>query len=125
MNGELRMNGSAALIATVLFLAMGLFLGRYVWSTRAGLAGHDSSSSLPIRATASNVQPAPPALRCTPGDPPTAWTRLDAEGELQAARMYLATADHYAVPALKSLWIQRAAVSLELVKLCWTGEVPK
>ena len=58
--------------------------------------------------------------RCTNGDPPQRWTRVDAEAMIHAAQQAYSTAGHYGgSPAHKLAWASEGLLALELVKACW------
>lgn len=97
--------GVIALLILVVGVQLGVRHGRW-------LAARESSPAI--------VQASTP-LRCaqSPETGPVAWTVVDAEAVIQAAQQYLATAEHYQVPALKHAYAAQAEALLRLVELCY------
>lgn len=108
-------------LVLLLVFVVGVQIGTTVERARRS-AGERAGVQAGPPPTTSGTAPAAPLAglqpRCTNGDPPQEWTRVDAEAALHAARMSLETARHYQVPALKQAWALEAIAGYLYVLAC-------
>jgi hypothetical protein len=68
---------------------------------------------------------APVSLRCRNGDPPTAWTRVEAEASMHRAQMALRSAERFGVwTSLGQRWATIATAAMLEILLCTQGAQP-
>lgn len=115
---------------------LSLVLGFMVLSGAGGmhLGGYfERQSSGAERGAVTEIQPprlgsvALPTLRlrCENGDPPRAWTQVEAEARMHTAQMSLRSAEHHgAWTDLGYRWAKLADAQMAEVRLCWGGEKP-
>lgn len=108
----------AGLILVVLALVVGMRAG--VWLAEKEVAERERR----VVAEAPRVPAVTPStLRCTNGDPPRAWTRVETEGRMHTAQMSLRSAEFHGVwTDLGRRWSQLAEAQMAEVRLCWGGE---
>lgn len=115
MSGRAALSLAVLALAVLVALALGMRLGGHLERQQGGgaergvVAGVGASSTVAL-----------PTLRCTNGDPPRGWSRLEAEARLHTAQMSLRSAEHHGVwTDLGLRWSGLAKAQMMEVDLCW------